>query len=188
MKGLLNKFKEMSMKGKIATIIGILFIIGIFGSSGEEESTTETSTVKQEETVNEEKIDKEEVRKNLSMLEALYVNHYNSLSKLEGSSKIELQKQLDSSITTLNNGWSMASDYRREYKSNTDAYKAFDKIQFAIYELKEAKEYAIKYLDTGNYDDYKEYQTKLQISMDSYIKYTAFKDEFDVNINVSINE
>lgn len=55
MKGLLNKFKEMSMKGKIATIIGILFIIGIFGSSGEEESTTETSTVKQEETVKEDK-------------------------------------------------------------------------------------------------------------------------------------
>ena len=72
--------------------------------------------------------------------------------------------------------------------SDTDAYKAFDNIQFAIFELKEAKEYAIKYLDTGNYDDYKEYQTKLQISMDSYIKYTAFKDEFDVNINVSINE
>ena len=36
--------------------------------------------------------------------------------------------------------------------------------------LKEAKEYAIKYLDTGNYDDYKEYQTKLQISMDNYIE------------------
>ena len=38
MKGLLNKFKEMSTKGKIATIIGILFIIGIFGNSGEEKT------------------------------------------------------------------------------------------------------------------------------------------------------
>ena len=55
MKGLLNKFKEMSTKGKIATIVGILFIIGIFGNLGEEKNTTETSTVKQEETVKEEK-------------------------------------------------------------------------------------------------------------------------------------
>ena len=55
MKGLLNKFKEMSTKGKIATIIGILFIIGIFGNSGEEKNTTETSSTKQEETVKEEK-------------------------------------------------------------------------------------------------------------------------------------
>ena len=188
MKGLLNKFKEMSTKGKIATIIGILFIIGIFGNSGEEKNTTETSSTKQEETVKEEKIDKEEVRKILSMNEALYVNHYNSISKLDTSSKIEMQKQLDESITTLNNTWSEISDYKLEYNSDTNAYKSLDKIQFAIYELKEAKEYAIKYLDTGNYDDYKEYQTKLQISMDSYIKYTAFKDEFDVNINVSINE
>ena len=85
MKGLLNKFKEMSTKGKIATIIGI------FGNSGEEKNTTETSSTKQEETVKEEKIDKEEVRKNLSMLEALYVNRYNSLSKLDASSKIEMQ-------------------------------------------------------------------------------------------------
>ena len=188
MKGLLNKFKEMSTKGKIATIIGILFIIGIFGNSGEEKNTTETSSTKQEETVKEEKIDKEEVRKNLSMLEALYVNHYNSLSKLDASSKIEMQNQLDSSITTLNNGYDIAYDNMSKLNSDTDAYKAFDNIQFAIFELKEAKEYAIKYLDTKNYDDYKEYQTKLQISMDSYIKYTAFKDEFDVNINVSINE
>lgn len=192
MKGLFNKINGMSTKGKLIYIGVCLVIICMSVSSCSSDTdttnTTETSTVKQEETVKEEKIDKEEVRKNLSMLEALYVNHYNSLSKLEGSSKIELQKQLDSSITTLNNGWSMASDYRREYKSNTDAYKAFDKIQFAIYELKEAKEYAIKYLDTGNYEDYKEYQTKLQISMDSYIEYTAYKDEFDVNINVSINE
>ena len=28
MKGLLNKFKEMSIKGKIATIVGILFVSG----------------------------------------------------------------------------------------------------------------------------------------------------------------
>ena len=188
MKGLLNKFKEMSTKGKIATIIGILFIIGIFGNSGEEKNTTETSSTKQEETVKEEKIDKEEVRKILSMNEALYVNHYNSISKLDTSSKIEMQKQLDESITTLNNTWSEISDYKLEYNSDTNAYKSLDKIQFAIYELKEAKEYAIKYLDTGNYDDYKEYQTKLQISMDNYIEYTAYKDEFDVNINVSINE
>ena len=188
MKGLLNKFKEMSTKGKIATIIGILFIIGIFGNSGEEKNTTETSSTKQEETVKEEKIDKEEVRKILSMNEALYVNHYNSISKLDTSSKIEMQKQLDESITTLNNTWSEISDYKLEYNSDTNAYKSLDKIQFAIYELKEAKEYAIKYLDTENYDDYKEYQTKLQISMDNYIEYTAYKDEFDVNINVSINE
>ena len=53
MKGLLNKFKEMSTKGKIATIIGILFIIVIFGNSGEEKNTTETSSTKQEETVEE---------------------------------------------------------------------------------------------------------------------------------------
>ena len=54
MKGLLNKFKEMSTKGKIATIIGILFIICVFGGLGEEENTTETSSTKQEETVKEE--------------------------------------------------------------------------------------------------------------------------------------
>ena len=89
MKGLLNKFKEMSTKGKIATIIGILFIIGIFGNLGEEKNTTETSSTKQEE-VKEEKIDKEEVGKILSMNEALYVNHYNSISKLDTSSKIEM--------------------------------------------------------------------------------------------------
>ena len=187
MKGLLNKFKEMSTKGKIATIVGILFVIGVFGNT-DTTNTTETPSTKQEETVKEEKIDKEEVRKNLSMLEALYVNHYNSLSKLDASSKIEMQNQLDSSITTLNNGYNIAYDNMSKLNSDTDAYKAFDNIQFAIFELKEAKEYAIKYLDTENYDDYKEYQTKLQISMDSYIKYTAFKDEFDVNINVSINE
>ena len=109
MKGLLNKFKEMSIKGKIATIVGILFVIGVFGNT-DTTNTTETSSTKQEETVKEEKIDKEEVRKNLSMLEALYVNHYNSLSKLDASSKIEMQNQLDSSINTLNNGYDIAYD------------------------------------------------------------------------------
>ena len=134
-----------------------------------------------------DKVDNEEVRQKLSMLEALYVNHYNSLSKLEGTSKIELQNQLDSSITILNNGCNRASDNKSEFKSNTDAYKAFDNIEFALFELKEAKEYAIKYLDSENYDDYKEYQTKLQISLDSYNKYTAYKEKFGVDINVSIN-
>ena len=183
-----NKFSNKFKAQCVGVIVLSLVLIGLCSGNTDNTTATETSSTKQEETVKEEKIDKEEVRKNLSMLEALYVNHYNSLSKLDASSKIEMQNQLDSSINTLNNGYDIAYDNMSKLNSDTDAYKAFDNIQFAIFELKEAKEYAIKYLDTENYDDYKEYQTKLQISMDSYIKYTAFKDEFDVNINVSINE
>lgn len=135
-----------------------------------------------------ERSNKDELKEKLEIFENAYVSHYNSLGNLEVTTKIDLQNDLNNSINTLDDMQHQAYKYACNFKSDTDERKACEAIQFALYELKEAEECAIKYLDTGDYNDFKEYTEKLQMSFDSYTDYTAYKDQFGVEVYVKIGD
>lgn len=102
------------------------------------------------------------------------------VNSLEDMSKIEAQDFFDNQAEMLDNAIEESKDFSNKIDKNTEEYKALELLEDASICLWSSYEDMIKYIDSGNYEDYKSAKTNIEVSASTYKEYVSkYKDKFN---------
>ncbi|HBI91149.1 MAG TPA: hypothetical protein DDY58_01215 [Terrisporobacter glycolicus] len=73
--------------------------------------------------------------------------------------------------------WEELGALKREFKSDTNQYKAIDNLQVTFYSLKDANKNAIKYVDNEEYKYFEKYENNCTLAGQFYDTYETLKRE-----------
>lgn len=94
----------------------------------------------------------EELISKLETYEAIYsVIHVGIQEASQTNNTLEMQKSFITGRDVLEKGWQELGDLRKLYNTESDEYKAIEKLNMAFYTVKNAYKNGIKYLDKNEY-------------------------------------
>lgn len=125
---------------------------------------------------------KKEAKELICEMETVYTINVALLktNSYEGMSKIEVQNFYDDQAEMLNNIIEKSKDFSKKIDKNTDEYKALELLEDASVCLWGSYRDMIKYIDSGNYEDFKRAKASMEVSASSYKEYIdKYKDKFN---------
>ncbi|MGL5568872.1 MAG: hypothetical protein ACRDB9_06505 [Cetobacterium sp.] len=162
----------MSKMKKIG--IGVVVVLGLAVVGSFMPDTEETPAPVEKEVVAEKEptLTKEELIEKLEMYETMYDNHIAGLTKVsEAGDTIEMQKSFAQSREISSSTFSALYDLSKEYKTDSNEYKAINEMQTVYSSLEDACKNGIKYLDKNEFkylEKYEENIKQTQIFMERY--------------------
>lgn len=98
----------------------------------------------------------------------------------EDMSKIEIQNFCNKQVEMLDGEIEKSEDFLKKIDENTEEYKALKLLEDASICLWGSYRDMIKYMDSGNYEDYKNAMESIKVSASTYEEYVSkYKDKFN---------